>query len=92
MTKERMTRTQMEALAICKDCRYFHRYRLRSLPSYHEEGIPEDQVEVYEEVNTYSRCLVGGAQLPPMDLTECIVLDCNQFERREEKGQGHARP
>lgn len=85
MNKIKMTRTEMENLTTCKDCWYFHRYRLRSLPSYHEEGIPEDQVEVYEDVNTYSRCLVGGAQLPPMDLTECIIVDCNQFERCEAK-------
>jgi len=85
MKKIIMTRNEFEALTRCKDCRHFHKYRLRSEMPYHEENLPEDQVEVSEDIDTYSRCLVGAGHMPPMDLTECIIVDCNQFERRESK-------
>ncbi len=83
MNKVKMTRKEMENLVLCKDCRYFHRYRLRTQVGFREEGIGEDEVEVYEDVDTCYRCLVGVGQLsPPMNLTECIIVECNQFERR----------
>lgn len=83
MSGVRMTEKTAEGLYICKDCCHFHRYRLRSKNDW-EKDVGEDEVAVSEDIDTYCRCLVG-TERQLLDLTECIIVDCNQFERKGTK-------
>jgi len=77
MAMARMTEKEAEDLSVCRDCRHLHRYEARH--ALRDGG----EVEVEDQTHTLRRCLVGGALSP--ELGERVVVDCNQFERREAK-------
>lgn len=81
MTMVKMTEKEMEDLSICRDCRHFHRYKARH--TIRDVYVEDGRVGVEDRTHTLRRCLVGGTSSPPLE--EKVVVDCNQFERREEK-------
>jgi len=91
VTTIKTTEKSLEDFSVCKHCRYFHRYMVRSVsrPCWPKEpdvssattDIPN--IEIENQIRILSRCLVGTAFSPPLE--ENVVVNCNQFERCKAK-------